>query len=382
MDFSLSRDQKEIVRAVKKFAQGEFTPERIEEFDRNETFDYSIWKKACDLGFVGVWIKEEYGGAGMGFFENVLITEEFCAVDMGIGLAIGASCFGSEIIQTFGREEQKEKYLTPLANGKAIMGTAITEPDAGSDTVRTSTTAIREGDEYVINGSKMFITNALTAAFLLVFAQTNPENADPYKRHSFILVETDRPGYTASKLKGKLGIRASETCEVTLNNIRVPASNLIGNAEGSGFKQLMAFFNMSRCFVAAQAVGVARAALEETIKYVKMRRAFGVPLSSHQATQYKVADMYTKITASRAMLYEAAWKVDHGQVDHALVAAAKWYSGRTAVECADIALQAHGGYGYFEDYKVQRLYRDAKITEIYEGTTDIEKIIIGRSLLK
>ena len=262
------------------------------------------------------------------------------------------------------------------------MGTAITEPDAGSDTVNTITKALREGGEYVINGSKMFITNGLDADFILVFARTDPENPNPYKRHSFILVETDRVGYHATKLKGKLGVRASETCEIVLNDIKVPLSNLIGDVEGNGFKQLMAFFNMTRCFVAAQAVGVARAALEETIKHVKIRHAFGVPLSAHQATQYKVADMYTAIKASRALVYEAAWKVDQGQVDHALVAAAKWYAGRTAVKCADIALQAYGGYGYFEDYKVQRLYRDAKITEIYEGTTDIEKIIIGKNLLK
>jgi len=382
MDFFLSKEQKDIVRAAKDFAEGEFTLERTENFDKNETFDEKIWKKACELGFVGVWIKEEYGGIGMGFFENCLITEELSAVDLGSALAVGTSCFGSEIIQEFGREEQKQHYLPLLVNGEAKMGTAITEPYAGSDTAGTNTLAIREGDEYVINGSKMFITNALRAKFVLVFARTDPDNPNLHKRHSFIVVETDRPGYQAVKLKGKLGIRASETCEITLSDVRVPVSNLIGKEEGNGFKQLMTFFNMTRCFVTAQAVGLARAALEETLKYVKQRHAFGKPLASFQITQFKIAEMYTRIKASRAMMNEAAWKVDNSEIDHTLIAAAKWFAARTAVECADIALQAHGGYGYFADYKVQRLYRDAKILEIYEGTTDIEKIIIGRSLLK
>jgi alkylation response protein AidB-like acyl-CoA dehydrogenase len=382
MDFDLSREQKDIVRAAREFAMGEFTPERIEDFERDENFDEKIWKKACQLGFVGVWINEEYDGAGMGFFENCLITEEFSVVDLGCALSVGATCFGSEIIQTFGRQSQKTQYLPPLVKGETKMGNAITEPDAGSDTAGAKTVANRDGDDYVINGSKMFITNALRADYVLVFARTDPDNPNPHRRHSFILVETDRPGYSAHKLYGKMGIRASETCEITFSDVRVPVSNLIGSKEGDGFKQLMAFFNMTRCFVAAQAVGVARAALEETIAYVKQRHAFGQPLARQQATQFKVAEMYTRIRASRAMLYEAAWKVDRGQIDHALVAAAKWFAARTAVECADTALQAHGGYGYFADYKVNRLYRDAKILEIYEGTTDIEKIIIGRSLLR
>lgn len=382
MDFFLNKEQKGIIKAAKEFAEGEFTKERVEEFDLNETFDEKIWKKACDLGFVGVWIKEEYDGEGMGFFDNCLITEEFSTVDLGCALSVGASCFGSEIIQNFGTEEQKKYYLPRLVTGKAKMGNAITEPDAGSDTVNTKTTAIRDGDEYVINGAKMFITNAIRAEFVLVFARTDPENSNPYKRHSFILVETNRPGYKATKLKGKLGIRASETCEIALSDVRVPVSNLIGTEEGNGFKQLMAFFNMTRCFVTAQAVGVARAALEETIKYTKLRHTFGVPVASHQATQFKIAEMYTKIQASRSMMYEAAWKVDQGEINHALIAACKWFSARTAVECADMALQAHGGYGYFSDYKVHRLYRDAKILEIYEGTTEIEKIIIARSLIR
>jgi len=380
MDFRLSREHKDIKSAAKEFAEGVFT-DHAEEFDQNETFDEGIWKKACELGFVGVWIKEEYEGMGMGFFENCLITEEFFVVDPGIALAIGTTCFGSEIIQNSATEEQKKTYLTPLVKGEARMGTAITEPDAGSDTAAAATTAIREGDEYVINGSKMFITNGIRGKFVLVFAQTNPENPDRHKRHSFILVETDRKGYEATKLHGKLGIRASETTEISLSNVRVPVSNLIGQEE-NGFKQLMNFFNQTRCYVAAQGVGIARSALEETIKHSKQRYAFGAPIASLQATQFKIAEMYTRIQASRAMTYEAAWKVDHGEIDHGLIAAAKWYSGRTAVECADIALQMYGGYGYMADYKVQRIYRDAKITEIYEGTTDIEKIIIARSLLR
>jgi alkylation response protein AidB-like acyl-CoA dehydrogenase len=262
------------------------------------------------------------------------------------------------------------------------MGCAITEPDAGSDSAATTTEAMRQGDEYAINGSKMFITNAKRGNCVLVFVCTDPKNPNRHKRHSFIIVETDKPGYEANKLTGKLGVRASETCEVTFSNVTVPASNLIGTENNDGFKQLMSLFNTTRVYVVAQAIGIARGALEEAIRYAKQRHTFGLPLSSHQAIQFMIAEMYTKIQASRSMLYEAVWKVDHGIIDPALIASAKWFSSRTAIECADAALQIHGGYGYFADYKVQRLYRDAKAVDIYEGTTQIEKIIIARRILQ
>jgi alkylation response protein AidB-like acyl-CoA dehydrogenase len=380
MDFELTNEQKDIVKAAKEFAEGEF-PDRAEEFDQNETFDLDIWRKACELGFVGVWIKEEYGGPGMGILDSCLIMEEFTVVDPGIAIAILATTLGAETVQGFGTEEQKKRYLPPLVRGEAIIGAALTEPNAGSDLAAASTTAIREGDDYVINGSKMFITNGDLGNYFLCFVQTDPDNPDRHKRHSMIMVERDREGFEANHLTGKLGIRASDTAELSFNNVRVPCSNLIGEL-GNGFMEAMYLFNVNRTAIAAQAVGIARSALEESIKHVKKRVAFGAPLSSFQSVQFKIADMFTWIQAGRNLTYEAAWKIDQGKTDHNLIAAAKSFCGQMAVKCANMALQMHGGYGYLAEYKVQRLYRDAKITEIYEATTEIEKLVMARNLLR
>ncbi|MBW2063440.1 MAG: acyl-CoA dehydrogenase family protein [Deltaproteobacteria bacterium] len=380
MDFTLTKEQKDIARAAREFALGEFR-ERAQEFDRNETFDLDIWRKACELGFVGVFIGEAYGGAGLGLFDHCLITEEFWAVDAGMGNAVITTTFGAELLELFGTEEQKKKYLPPLVSGEAIMATAITEPDAGSDVTRAVTSAVKEGDEYVINGSKIFITNGSIANYMNVFCLTDPENPDRHKRHSFFIVETDRPGFEAVKLRGKLGIRANDTAEISFSDVTIPASNLIGE-EGEGFKELMAFFNQTRLHICAMAVGLGRSALEESIAHIKKREQFGAPLASFQANQFKIAEMATMIRAARNLYYEAAWLTDQGKADHALTAMAKWFSGQIAVKCADEAVQMHGGYGYMDEYKVQRMYRDAKILEIYEGTKEIEKIIVARALLR
>ena len=379
MDFTLSREQQDIQRAAREFALGEF-PDRAQEFDRNETFDLDIWRKACELGFLGVFIPEEYGGAGFGFLEHSLITEEFWAVDAGMANAVLTATFGAELLMLFGTEEQKQAHLPPLVGGEAITGTAITEPDAGSDVTGARTTAVLEGDEWVINGSKMFITNGTLADYLLVFCNTDPENPDRHARHSFILVETSRAGYEANKIHGKLGIRANDTAEVAFNNVRVPAGNLVGEV-GKGFKELMSFFNLTRLHVSAMGVGIARAALEESINHIRKRRQFGVPLASFQVNQFKVAEMATRIRAARNLYYEAAWLADRGRIDHGLIAMAKWFCGETGVRCADEALQMHGGYGYIDEYKVQRIYRDAKIVEIYEGAKEVEKTIVAKTLL-
>ncbi len=380
MDFSLSNEQQDIVRAARKFAASEF-PDRALEFDREEKFDLRLWKKACDLGFVGVFIDKKYGGLGYGFLEHCLINEEFWAVEPGIGFAILSTTFGAELIQLFGSEAQKKMLLPQLAEGAAIIGTAITEPDAGSDVTLAATTAVKKGGEWVINGNKMFATNGTVAHYMNLFCLTDPENPNRHKRHSFILVPTAAPGYSAVKIHGKLGIRASDTAELILRDLRVPADSLVG-VEGEGFSQLMAFFNHTRLHICAQAVGLSRAALEEAVRHVKGRVQFGQPLAAFQATQFKIAEMATRIHASRNLYYEAAWGADRGKLDHGLVAMAKCFSGRTAVYCADEALQMHGGYGYIDEYKVQRLYRDAKILEIYEGTKEVEKTIVARGLLR
>ncbi len=380
MDFTLSKEQRDIVRAARKFALGEF-PDRALEFDREETFDLDLWRKACELGFVGVFIAPSYGGAGMGFLEHCLINEEFWAVDPGIGQAILSTTFGSELIGLFGSEDQKKMILPQLVSGQAIMGTAITEPDAGSDVTSATTTAAKEGNKWVINGNKMFATNGNIANYILVFCQTDPKNPTRHERYSFILVQTNTPGYTSKKITGKMGIRASDTAEIVLRNVRVPLANLVGK-EGEGFHELMAFFNRTRLHICGQAVGLARAALEESIRHTKDRHQFGAPLASFQVTQFKIAEMATWVRAARNLYYEAAWLVDQGKIDHALISMAKWFSAEIAVRCVDEAVQIYGGYGYIDEFKVNRLYRAAKVLEIYEGTKEMEKIIISRTLLR
>jgi alkylation response protein AidB-like acyl-CoA dehydrogenase len=379
MDFSLNKEQQDVIKAAREFAEGEF-PEQAREFDRAESFNQDLWKKACELGFVGVFIAEEYGGAGYGFLEHCLINEEFWAVDPGIGEAVLSTTFGSELINLFGSAKQKEMILPPLVSGEAIIATAITEPDAGSDVTMAVCDAVRQDDEWVINGSKMFTTNGTLADHVLAFCRTDPQNPSRHARHSFILIPTATPGFEATKIRGKLGIRASDTAELTFNNVRVPADNLIGT-RGKGFQQLMAFFNRTRLHICAQAVGLARGALEEAIRHTQKREQFGGPLASFQVTRFKIAEMATWVRAARNLYYEAAWNLDQDRVDHALIAMAKWYSAQIAVRCADEALQMHGGYGYIDEYKVQRLYRDAKILEIYEGTKEMEKTIIAKAIL-
>ncbi len=379
MDFTLSKEQSDIVKAARKFALGEF-PHRALEFDRKETFDLKIWKKACDLGFVGVFIDEKYQGAGYGFFEHCLINEAFWAVDPGMAMQILSTTFGAEMVQLYGTESQKKELLPRLVSGKAIMGTAITEPDAGCDVTGAVTTAVKGKNHWILNGTKMFATNGTLADVLLVFCRTDPGNVSRHNRYSFILVPTDVPGYQANKIHGKMGIRASDTAEVAFKDVRVPFKNLVGE-QGKGFYQLMAFFNRTRLHICAQAVGLAGGALEESIKYTKGRHQFGASLATFQSTRFKLAEMATKIRAARNLYYEAAWSADQGKIDHGLIAMAKWYSAKIAVECADEAVQMHGGYGYIDEYKVQRLYRDAKILEIYEGTKEMEKTIIAKTLL-
>jgi acyl-CoA dehydrogenase len=376
----LTTERVDIKKAAREFAEGEFK-ERAKEFDEKEEFDLSLWKKACEYGFVGTFIKEAYGGHGLGFFEHALISEEFWRVDPGCGQSILSCTFGSEMIQAFGTEEQKKLYLPPLVKGDAITGFGITEPDAGSDVVSTKTSAERRGDRYIINGSKMFITNGCIANHLLVFCLTNPGEKDLHRRHSVILVETDRNGFEAIKIKGKMGIRANNTAELHFNNIEVPASNLIGK-EGYGFYQLMDFFNKTRLHVAAQGVGVAQGALEMAISHIKKRKAFGKTLSNFQGIQFKIAEMATRIEAARGLYWRAAYLVDKGKPDAALISMAKWYGGDTGVYVTNEALQLHGGYGYIADYDIQRFYRDAKIVEIYEGSKEVEKAIVGLELLK
>ncbi len=379
MDFELTATQKDIVKAAREFAEGEFT-DVATEYDTREEFPKSLWKKACELGFVGTFIKEEYGGAGMGFTEAAMIMEEFWRVDPGIGNILLAA-FGSEVIQKFGTEEQKKTFLARISSGEAIMGSAITEADAGSDILQATTTAVRDGDEYVINGSKIFITNGSVADFLIVFCVTDQSAKSRYKKHSFIIVETDRPGFEATKMKGKMGIRASDTAELSFSNVRVPARNLVGDVENEGFRQVMYLFNINRLVAAAQGVGAAQGAFEKAVRHIQQRKQFGKPLGSYQGIQFLIAEMATKIEVARTMLYRACWLIDKGMFDPKLVGIAKLFAGEMTVDVCNNALQLHGGYGYFAEYGVERFYRDAKIVEIYEGAREIEKLTIAREIL-
>ncbi|HOW54435.1 MAG TPA: acyl-CoA dehydrogenase family protein [Syntrophorhabdaceae bacterium] len=376
----LTREQMDIKQAAREFAEGEFK-ERAKEFDEKEEFDLSIWKKACEFGFVGTFIKEEYGGHGLGYLEHSLIAEEFWRVDPGCGQAVLSTTFGSEMIQAFGSEELKKKYLPPLVSGDAIMGFGITEPDAGSDAASVKTRAERVNGKFVINGSKTFITNGCLADYMLLMCITDPNAPSSHKRHSAIIIDTKQPGFEATKIHGKMGIRASNTAEIGLNNVEAPAENLVGTP-GNGFYQLMDFFNKTRNHVAAQGVGVAQGALDLAIAHVKKRKAFGGTLSRFQGIQFILAEMATRIETARSIYWRAAYSVDKGKPDTKLISMAKWNAGDTAVRVVNQALQLHGGYGYISEYDIQRFYRDAKIVEIYEGSKEVEKAIIGAELLK
>ena len=379
MDYNLTKEQQSIQKAAREFARGEF-PDAAHECDINETIPIEILNKARKLDLVGLFIPEEYGGPGLGFFEHALVLEEFWKVDPGIGQQLNSITFGAEELLLFGTEEQKKKYLPPIFDANGILGFAITEPDAGSDTASATTSAVKDGDDYVINGSKVMIGNGTVGTHMLVYCLTNPDAQSKTGRHSIIMVETDRDGYKADPMHGKMGLRASDTASIYLNNCRVPRQNLIG-VEGNGFIQLMKFFDHSRAYVAAHGVGLAQGALDMAVKHVRGRQQFGRPLAALQSTQFKIAEMATKVETARNMVYKSAWLLDQGKPDTKLTAMAKMYACHIAVEVVDEALQLHGGYGYFNDYDIERFYRAAKVLEIYEGTKEVEKIVISREVL-
>ena len=380
MDFELTKSQKEIQKAAREFARGEFDKELALEMDKKHQFPTKIWKKACDLGFVGVHFPEEYCGQDLGVLENIIIADEFCARESGIGSAVILSAFASECVLRFGSEELKQKFLPAVAEGQVISGGAFTEPGRGPDITTLDTTALRDRNEWVINGTKTFITNGGLAGFYSVMCQTDAGCQPSYRGISLILVEADRAGLTVVAVGEKLGIHMVATAELNFKNVRVPVSNLIGE-EGQGFYQVLEFFDESRILVAAQALGTAQGAYNRALAYVKEREQFGRKIAQFQVTQHKLADMATKIELARLITYKAAWNFDQGRIDPKLTAMAKMYAARTAVEVADEAIQLLGGYGYMAEYEVERFYRDAKVTEIYEGTRESQKNTIAGAIL-
>ncbi len=380
MEFELNKTQKDIQKAVRDFVKGEFDKDLAIELAKNHEFPKKIWQKAGEIGLIGVHFPEEYSGQGLGSLEDILVIEELCRGDSSIGSAVALSSFASELIVHFGSDEMKEKFIPQVAEGKMLSAGAFTEPDHGSDITSLNTTAVKDEDEWVVNGGKTFITNGGLAGFYSVMCQTDPDAKPSYRGISLILVEAEREGLSTMDVGDKMGISTMSTTEVILKDVRVPLANLIGE-ENKGFYHVLHFFDESRIQVAAQALGIAQGAYDRALDYVRKREQFGKKIAQFQITQHKLADMITKIELARLITYKAAWNFDQGRIDPKLTSMAKMYAARTAVEVADEAIQLLGGYGYMTEYEVERFYRDAKITEIYEGTKEIQKNTIASSVI-
>ncbi|OEF99714.1 acyl-CoA dehydrogenase [Vulcanibacillus modesticaldus] len=379
MNFHLTEEQEMLRKMVREFAENEVVPTAGDR-DEKEYFDHSIFEQMAELGITGIPWPEKYGGAGANFMSYVIAVEELSRVDASIGVTLSAHVsLGSWPIYKFGTEEQKQKYLRPLAEGKKIGAFALTENGAGSDAGSLKTRAVKDGDDYLLEGNKIFITNGEVADIYIVFAST--DSTKKHKGISAFIVEKGMPGFSFGKKEKKLGIRASTTVELRFDQVRVPKENLLGQ-EGEGFKIAMMTLDGGRNGIAAQAVGIAQGALDEALNYAKERVQFGKPIAKQQAIQFKLADMASKVEAARLLTYQAAWLEDNGLPYGKQSAMAKLMAGDIAMEVTTDAVQIFGGYGYTRDYPVERMMRDAKITQIYEGTNEIQRIVIANYLLK
>ena len=382
MDFELNKEQKDIQKAAREFAEAEFTKDLALEIERTHVFPWNVFKKASQLGFVGIDIPEEYGGQGYHLLERALVTEEFCRCGAGMGLHSSHPGLGVEIILWSGNENQKKTYLPPLCRGEALLSAAFTEPDRGSDLISSplSTTAVKKSGMYIITGTKTFITLANIAKFIIVLCQSDPEAKPPHKGHSTILVETASGGIEVTEFE-KMGWHAAPTTEVSFKDVEVPLHNLIGK-EGQGFYQSIRFLDRFRVMIGAAGVGMAEGAFERALRYARTREAFGHKIGEFQAISHKLAEMATKIEASRLLVYKAATQLDtKGELDPKLSSMAKWYPARVATESCDEAIEILGGYGYMLEGEVERFYRDARVLEIVEGTREIHKNTIAKILL-
>ena len=381
MNFELDEKQTHIRNAVREFCKNEFKPELALELDQKEEYPLELYKKAAQLGFTSMTFPEEYGGQGFGLLETCMVVEEMCRGDSSLGVAISSGNFGSEFILEHGNKDQKAKYLPPICKGEFLSSAAFTEPNvSGSDITRMETTATKYGNEWWINGQKTFITNATLANFAIVLAQTDPKVRPTHRGETLFVVEKGTPGFESTKLHNKMGIRASTTGELSFDNVKVTDWNIVGELN-KGFYYSMEFFDKTRVGVASQAVGMAQGAWEIAFKYAKQREAFGSPIMQHEAIGMTLAEMATKIEAARLLTYKAAQLVDQGKMDAMATAMAKYYAGKIAMEVTDAAIQTLGGYGYFGEYRVEKFHRDAKITEIYEGTSEIQRLQVLKYLL-
>jgi alkylation response protein AidB-like acyl-CoA dehydrogenase len=379
MDFNLSEEHKAVQLAARDFAVNELFPGILER-DNEQKFDSVLIRKMGEQGFLSMMVAPEYGGGGMDTLSYVIALEEISKIDASAGVIMSVNnslvCWG---IQAYGTEEQKEEYLTRLSDGKEIGAFCLSEPEAGSDATSQHTTAEDKGDYYLVNGTKNWITNGNSSAICLVMAQTHPEKG--HKGINVLLVEKGSPGFVVGRKENKMGIRASDTHTLMFTDVKVPKENRIGE-DGFGFKFAMTVLNGGRIGIAAQALGIAAGAFELSLKYAQERKTFGKPISDHQAIQFKLAEMATRIEAARLLVYKAARLKDEGKDYIQAAAMAKLFASDIAMWVTTEAVQIHGGYGYVKEYHVERMMRDAKITQIYEGTSEIQKLVIARELLK
>lgn len=379
MDFSLTEEHLLIRDAARDFARTELLPGVIER-DEKQVFPADLVKKMGDLGFLGIMVDPKYGGSGMDAISYVLIMEELSKIDASASVIVSVNnslvCYG---LEAYGTEEQKQKYLTKLATGEYVGAFCLSEPEAGSDATSQATTAIDKGDHYVLNGTKNWITNGGRSDVYLVIAQTDREKG--HRGINAFIVEKGMPGFEIGPKEDKLGIRGSDTHTLQFNDVKVPKENRIGD-DGFGFKFAMKTLSGGRIGIAAQALGIASGAYDLALKYSKERKAFGTEIANHQAIAFKLADMYVEIEAARSLVMKAAWDKDQGNNYDRSSAVAKLYASKVAMEQSVEAVQIHGGNGFVKEYHVERFMRDAKITQIYEGTSEIQKIVISRSIIK
>ena len=379
MDFTFTDEQKHLRKSVREFAEGEIAP-HVMEWDESSHFPAEILPKLAEMGLMGVIFPEEYGGAGLGYIEYAIVIEELARVDGSVGLFVAAhNSLCSNHIYKFGSEEQKRKYLVPLAQGKKLGAWSLTEPEAGSDAGGTRTTAVRNGHGWTLNGSKTFTTNGTYADICVAMAVTD-RSKDSHGISAFIL-EKGTSGFRPGKKENKLGMRASDTSEVIFTDCHIPAENLLG-PEGEGFISSLKILDGGRISIAALGLGMAQGALEAATAYAKQRKQFNQPIADFQAIQFKLADMATQVEAARLLVYQAAWLADQKNVRFTRESSmAKYFAGEVAVYVADECVQIHGGYGFIKDYPAEKYYRDAKLCTIGEGTSEIQKLVIARQLL-
>lgn len=379
MHFELSEEQLMIQQAARDFAQQELKPGVIER-DEHQKFPAEQIKKLGELGFLGMMVNEKYNGSGLDAISYVLVMEELSKIDASASVVVSVNnslvCYG---LEAYGTEAQKEKYLKPLAAGEKIGAFCLSEPEAGSDATSQRTTAEDKGDYYMLNGTKNWITNGSTASTYLVIAQTHPELR--HKGINAFIVEKGMEGFTVGPKENKLGIRGSDTHSLMFNDVKVPKENRIGD-DGFGFKFAMKTLEGGRIGIAAQALGIAQGAFELATQYAKERKSFGKPIAEHQAIAFKLADMATQIEAARLLVYKAAWLKDQGLPYTQAGSMAKLFASKVAMDVTVEAVQVHGGYGFVKEYHVERLMRDAKITQIYEGTSEIQKMVISREVIR